>query len=446
MSQKSSANAGNIAKFKVGNLPDDLASVVLDIQYKENILQSSVKVEVDIEETGLTSEGSFSMLDHPSNPIRGGEEVILEIEDAQRVPNKLSFKKEKLLYVNGVGRVLPTTQNVSYRMDLCPREFLANNQTRIVRRYDGQISNNIRKILTETGGIETEKDIETDITAIPYNFIGNDKKPFSVCKWLCPKAIPAMVVGGKSTIGGASGYFFFENYDGFKFKAVDKILEGNPVKRYIMTGKPAEEPPGYDGKITDVSIGRFINLEQNLNLGLYANQSIFFDYYMMEYKIRNYNIDSNMKDKVRNTGKKDLGWVHEAFRKGPSRLMTHILDVGTLPAGRSTEEQLKTWKEHPERPTYDAANSMVQSIMRYGQLFNIQTNVTISGDFSLRAGDLIYCDFPTTSVDSRSKNDPNKETGGIYMIAGLCHRMTKGKTSTNLTLVRDTFGRIPFKD
>jgi len=106
---------------------------------------------------------------------------------------------------------------------------------------------------------------------------------------------------------------------------------------------------------------------------------------------------------------------------------------------------LETWKSRLKEPTYDAPNTMVQSIMRYNQLFTIKSEIIIAGDFSLRAGDLIYCDFPELSTDKKS-NTNNKEsaTGGIYMIASLCHRITPRETYTSLTLVRDTFGRKPF--
>jgi len=436
--------AGDITKFTIGDSPD-FSAIVQELKYYESVFQPSTEVRVVILETGMTDTekiGPRGVLD--SLPIRGGEEVLLSIEDNQENPNKLSFKKEKSLYVNRIGGIEPGTQKDLYTMDFCSREYLANNQTRVVKRYDGRINSNVVKILTENGGIQTKKKIDTDVTAVPYNFIGNDKKPFHVCSWLASKAIPAMVVDGKSSIGGAAGYFFFETYDGYKFKAVDKLLEGKPLKRYILTGKPDTPPAGYTGKLISAKIDRYIDLERNLNLGTYANRSIFFDQYGFSYQVRDYNIEDNQKDKVKNTGKHDLGWVHEAFTKGPSRLMSHILDVGTLPSGRSTEEQLKHWKDHPDTPTFDAANSMVQGMMRYDQLFTIKTDVIIAGDFSLRAGDLIYCDFPTLTVDHNKET--NKETGGIYMIASLCHRLTRGDCYTSLTLVRDTFGRIPFKD
>ena len=122
--------------------------------------------------------------------------------------------------------------------------------------------------------------------------------------------------------------------------------------------------------------------------------------------------------------------------------MSHIPDVGTLPSGENPEAQLKEWKSNPRGSGYDADNLMVQSIMRYNQLFSIKLNVMIAGNFQLRAGQLIHCEFPETTV--QHQQDPNTELGGIYMIASLCHRITPQDTFTSLTLVRDTFGRTSF--
>ena len=435
--------AGDITKFKIGDSPD-FSPVVQELKYYESVFQPSIEVQAYIMETGMTDTnkvGPRGVLD--SLPIRGGEEVLLSIEDNQESPNKLAFKGNKSLYVNRISGIDPGTQKDIYTLEFCPREYLTNNQTRVVKRYDGKISDNVSKILKET--IKTKKRLDSDATAVPYNFIGNDKKPFHVCSWLAPKAIPELMKNGKSSIGGAAGYLFFETFDGYKFKAVDKLLEGKPLKRYILTGKPDTPPPGYTGKIISAKINRYIDLERNLNLGTYANRSIFFDHYAMGYQVRDYNINDNQKDKVSNAGKQELGQnINKEFTKGPSRLMSHILDLGALPAGKTPKEQLEKWKKKPELPNYDASNVMVQAMMRYDQLFTIKTDVMIAGDFSLRAGDLVHCDFPALSLEPNKET--NKQTGGIYMIASLCHRLTRGDCYTSLSLVRDTFGRIPFKE
>ena len=81
---------------------------------------------------------------------------------------------------------------------------------------------------------------------------------------------------------------------------------------------------------------------------------------------------------------------------------------------------------------------MVQSIMRYNQLFTVKTDITIPGDFSIKAGDFIECDFPKLAGDE--VKDVNPETKGTYMVASVWHRITPKSTTSSLSLVRDSFG------
>ena len=172
----------------------------------------------------------------------------------------------------------------------------------------------------------------------------------------------------------------------------------------------------------------------------------------MNYKVRKFSVDEaggsnenegGSKGKIVTAGADEIDSVADEFRLPVSRLMNRVLDVGTLPAGKNIDEQLKAWKDDPEQSTYDATQTMVQSVMRYNQMFSIKINIKIAGDFSLRAGDMIYCEFPELTTDP---NTPvNKGSGGLYMISSLCHNLTPRETYTSLTLVRDTFGRKPFK-
>ena len=54
-----------------------------------------------------------------------------------------------------------------------------------------------------------------------------------------------------------------------------------------------------------------------------------------------------------------------------------------IPRGITSDAQLKNWKDNREVSNYDAERSMVQSVMRYNQLFSIQTNITIPLDLSI---------------------------------------------------------------
>ena len=77
--------------------------------------------------------------------------------------------------------------------------------------------------------------------------------------------------------------------------------------------------------------------------------------------------------------------------------------------------------------------------MRMNQLFSQKTTVTIPGDFSLHAGDSIFFDPPAEKAGGT--DDVNQESGGLYIIADLCHFVTPKETYTKMNLIRDSFGR-----
>ena len=445
---RSSTRAGSIDKFEIAGLVD-LTPGITKLSYYENVLSNSHTLNVDIVESGdvdsseLPTKGLLNAL-----PLSGGECCDIKIKD--NIGNSLDFVKEKSFYINRVRNVNPGTQSDSYTLDFCSREALANELCRVVKRYDEKISDNVKKILTEntsgTVGLKTQKKVNCDETLEPYNFIGNYRKPFTVCTWLASKSIPVNA-GDK---GGACGFLFYETYDGFNFKSIDALFEQEYKFKYTYTNS-TELPKGYNGKILNYSIDRNIDLLSNLAFGTYSNTSLFFDFYANDYQRRNFNVDSSgsaesdgggSKGKIVSGGTKDFKGVSSKFRTAPSRLMNHVLDIGTLPSGENADEQLKTWRENRDKPTSDPLNTMVQSLMRYNQLFNIKINIMIPGNFSLRAGDLIHCDFPELSVQNSGMVD--QISGGIYMISSLCHRVTPKDCFTSLTLVRDTFGRKPY--
>ena len=461
MTQNSPDQAANIIKLKISsNFGDgaiDISGGVVDFQYYESVLSNHVTCTITVMETGFEMDksgkpkASKGLID--SLPIRGGERVDIIMED--NYGNEL--KIDEGLYVNRLRDVDAGTSQDLFFMDLASKEYFANEQTRVTKRYEGSISQNVEKILKDVLLVESKPDV--DETAEPYNFIGNDKKPFYICTWLASKSIPQMKSpDGKTATGGSAGYLFFQTREGFHFKSIDKIFSGEPVKKYIFNNSP-DLPDGFDAKILLTDIESDIDLNEKLTLGTYHNRSIFFDFYALNYTVRDYklgdssgvgdNIASSSlnngskatSSKITPAGKKIDDLIAEEFTQSPSRLMTHILDVGTQPTGSTVEDQLEHWKENRAEPNFKAMDTMQTSIMRYNQLFTIKTNIIIPGDFSIKAGDVVFCDFPELS--GSDKKDTNPESGGLYMVAHVCHKVTSGSTTTSLALVRDSYGKKP---
>ena len=152
MATKESTRQGNIREFVLSQAKDegksiDIADILSDVKYYEDVLSNSISLTVIIAETGgsdVNSMGNTGILD--GLPVRGGEPCNIVIEDHEG--NVLKFKDENKLYVNRVRNVIAGTQKDVYAIDFTSRELLANEQCRVVKRYEGKISDNVKDILT----------------------------------------------------------------------------------------------------------------------------------------------------------------------------------------------------------------------------------------------------------------------------------------------------------
>ena len=458
MSENAPESAGNIVKFQISsNFTDyavELSAGVVDFRYYENVLANNVTASATIVETGYQSDDSGGAGGKQSTvdglPIRGGERTDITIEDAYG--NELTL--EEGLYVNRLRDVDPGTSKDVYYLDFASKEFFANEQTRVVKRYEGNIGDNVEKILKDV--LKVTSDIEIDNTAVPYNFIGNDRKPFYVCTWLASKSIPEIATeDAKTGIKGAAGYLFFQTRDGYHFKSIDKTFTGKPKKKFIFNNS-TQLPEGYDAKVLTYDINSDIDVGKNLMMGMYNNRSIFFDPLVFNYEVRSFPkaevpqvegdiiveevpTEDDYLSLTENAGEEPVSkLIPDEFRQSPTRFMSFITDNGVMPSGIDSQEQLNTWSSEKTKDNYDFKNTASQSIMRYSQLFTVKTEITIPGDFTIKAGDVIQCDFPDLS--GSEVKGVNPETKGIYMVASVCHRITPTSSSTSLSLVRDSFG------
>lgn len=420
---------------------------VTELYYYENILSETIRVQATFADTGNlapANDGSGAKIGlDQALKLGNGEKVYLEFEDGEKpTPNKLSFTTDtNALYINQKEKISEHTQKNVYIIEMVSKEYLVNESVRVIKRYDGKISDSVNKILREV--VKTEKDLDIELTENKFNFIGTNKKPFWNILWLAKKSIPQK----QSASGKTAGYFFFETYDGFKFKSVDTLLSetgeggsGNKVryKSYIFNNSDSSTVPlGYDGKILSYESANTGDFQNNLMMGTYNATNKGFN--AKESSYRENPIDSVIQEPAVTFAGTEFNFVNSLFTENPSRISYSFDSVGFLPDGKNLQEQLKRSTDLD----LDKSKIVNQSSMRYNQIFTIQLNITIAGDFSLRAGDIIFCDFPEVSSKKTPTNNPRMS--GIYMISALCHRISNQQTHTSLELIRDSYGRKPNK-
>ena len=177
-----------------------------------------------------------------------------------------------------------------------------------------------------------------------------------------------------------------------------------------------------------------IQAQEKYQIGAFGTRLVTFDPFNCFYDVK-VQTSEEAKSGVKLAGK-ELPKFNDKFSTEElfTRTTYMLIDKGTLPTG-DTNQQI----EKSQLQNFDVQNILNQSIRRYNQVFSNMETITIAADFSLHAGDAIYIDIPSVQQDKGS--DVNRQTGGLYIIAELCHYISPRNTFTKLNLIRDSFGR-----
>lgn len=439
-------NKANITRFNVypnsGGDPVSIQGGIAELSYYEDIMSPTLRVSASIVDTGRAktaddgSKGQISASD--SIKLTGMERCEIELVDA--LNQRITLND---IHISSRKRLTEKLKDIEF-LEIVSKEYLKNESLRVVKRYDGRISDSVQSILKEV--LETNKTLDIELTQNERSFIGTTKKPFWFITWLATQSIPQK----EGSVGKTAGYFFYETHKGYKFKSIDNLLSQAydmtevlsesqstlkvKYKSYIYTNTTSSIiPVGYSGKIIDYNFNDTSDMRDKLLMGTFNSSVNLFNSFESSFNCNPLDI------KIQESGVTYAGTeygknLNDLFIDNVSRYFTSNEAIGSLkPVSQSKE--------------YDVKKSEVlsTSASRYNQLFTIKINITIPSDFSLEAGELIFVDFPEQST----KPNPtyHKRMSGVYMISALCHRITTGKDDwqaiTSLELIRDSYGRKP---
>ena len=407
----------------------DLSPGTIQFNYYESLFSDTIKADLTFIDSGDSvgvERGGSNVSVYQGLPLVGTERVEVVMKDNKQVAIGESPKLK--LYVNKINPQLSDNQRNMVGLSLVSKEYLMDKKTNVNERFDGKISDTIGVLLVDDKFIGTEKNVDIESTSNNFNFIGNNKHPMYLMNWLSKKSVSEQ----NQTIGESAGYFLYETYDGFKFKSIDGLFAQKPKKSYIYNNTELL-PAGYDGKALTYKKDNNVHAESKFKFGAYHTRAILFDPFTTFYEVREKQVDQEQLT----MGGKELPTLNPEFEKeldSFTRTSYFVLDTGTMPAGTS-EQQLEKSKEE-NFPYADISN---QANQRYNQFVSAKASITISGDFSLRAGDAIFLDVPKLESEQTTTIDPTD--GGLYIITELCHFISTKGTFTKLNLVRDSFGR-----
>ncbi len=406
----------------------DLTSSILSVDYFEDILSPSVYMVAKC----INKYGPVSGL-----PIRGGEEIELDIDTAFG-DFKFLGEDESLRVYKVVGQE-GTRFGENFTLMITTQERLKNELSRCMKKYTGKISESVKDVLTND--LKTTKFLDENIeeSANAYKWMGSMRKPFKVLEWLCPKSLS--VRGGESDpdpngsvneeARETMGYFFYENKEGFNFKSIDKLTElvgsarEENVYRYNYTGKVIKSAEFANNlKILDYSFDKNIDLRVSLRFGMFMNQTYLFNIDDNKVTIYNYDIEEHIGNKKMT--KQDGLSIPPELAENYSRIHVRVTDNGVMNPGGGTET------------TGRSPADVAKANARYNLMFTQALNILVPCNINLKVGDVIHCEF--SEMDSGKSKEPDKEISGRYLVRELRHHFSPTQNTTSLKLMRDSYG------
>ena len=349
--------------------------------------------------------------------IFGGEyiDIIIQIDGFDDF--KLT-QKDHNLFCNSVKDVVTTENKQMASLDFISVEAIINETARVNKKFTGNVSQTVFEVLIgDKKGLQTSKKLNKDEAANSYSFVGNLKKPFDTIAWLQPKT-------QSSTKN--FGFLFYENFDGYHFKSIEKLLEQEPSFTYTHTDKPYDQETGAF-KILQNKMVQTNDIGMNLRMGMYANRTIYVDIVNQTKEIVDFKItDFNLKRPPK---------LLNGIEDFPTRLMLRVNDFGVAQKGSKKKDQ---------QPESELAVYQNKSYIRNNLLFSQSFKISTSLNPDLRVGQVIEIKLPVKKGDGESKtdsygNDRTNDPSGKYLISGLRQIIGGQKSETQLTLIRDVF-------
>jgi hypothetical protein len=428
----------------------EITNMILRFDYLESIDQPLVEGKLKLVDTG---ENLISSL-----PLQGFETVKIKVETT-------NGEMEYELKVYKIFDRFAFDRYQEYTLGLVPLTALKNESVKVPLTLSGTPTAVVNKLLTEFLEVPSTK-LQLEASSNKIKFCPGKKTPFAIIKSIQSKTLsqsaknaPSPPVTdsstttsstGDSTVGnlvGSSGYFFYENKEGYNFQSIDKLnsLKKNPPIA-IYTQENAQVGGDTRNKILDIDFDSEIDMLAKLRTGAFSSVIAYYNYSTGAYEEYCFSLKKNFNHMEHLGSQSGLPSGQSELSTAPTRIMSVLIDHETWFDGKeiaSTEQKdggKKTTAEFPDYQKYYTA----QSISREYSLNNQQVRLTVPVNPNLMVGKTIEIRIPhQVPTKHRLANMYDPEHSGVYLIATVDHAYApkNAQAFSFLTLIRDSYGR-----
>lgn len=448
MSSKYELKSVKIIDPKTGKYGADFSATVAEISIVESIDFPGIRATISVTD----STGSYTK-------FIGNELLQLQFT----LPD-LKQSKSYVFKIYRVGPIIRLEKRAKYNIECISEESYMNESKNVFGSFkEKKVSEIVKQLLTDDKvGMKISKDKQNDKyieeTKDKFKCVIPNLRVFDAINWLAGKAVRK---DKKGTFYQA-GFIFFENYDGFQFKSFDKIIEDAvKFKEYTCkSGNKIVHPVYryYPKKITNDSVdvgviesitypdvfnhsipirnGSYAGVFGTLALDVIPNSKLSTpSNKQLPYQYQNWSL-TKVYDSQSHLGNINpfKSTAEDVRLNNPRRIrmrpnMIHAWD-------KTGDENIKLGTGEIQQRTEDTA---IYIFCRKMTFEAVKLQIRVAGNCALHVGNPLTVEIPNMLSDG-GKVEMDTIYTGVYIIAGVRHKIGGDVMHTELVLVKDSLG------
>lgn len=395
----------------------NLNEVVLEFSYYESLFSPTISASVILNDASGLLNGF---------PIIGDEDLELSFRNST---NDDAIDVKLRSYKVG-ARTRTAERAVVYPVFFASQRAVRNPKTEVLSFYEGKISDFIK---TFPNFVEVEE------TEGSYRYVPTGETFFDTVKILGREA--------KSLQHRSSSYIFYELSDGYRFITLESLFNKPTAKKYYyLIGNVDREIP-QDVIISKLEQVKSADLVEGMESGLYGNTTSAIDPLRKVFNSKTFNYFSRRSNDGFNATKHIpqapslLQSRRSSFAFGSETahekyFVSDLNDVAGIPYIKEYDPEAETFVRH--RHQFAGVETSLRS-----QAKSIKYQISVPGDSSRHAGDIIEILFPEPDATKSSLYQYDKYLAGRFLVTGVQHLyQTNKEYVTVMECVKDSLEEI----
>jgi hypothetical protein len=338
---------------------------------------------------------------------------------------KLGVIKGRFYIYKITEREYIAEKSLVYQLHFISVEAVADLNNYTSRAYEGKISDIVGKIIKDTPGLQSDKNLIIESTKNNTKFVSNYWSPVKNINYLLQQA---------TNPNNSTTYTFFENRAGFNFVSLDYLNDFNPYQEFIYGTSHDDILKGGGSvrniqrdykKVLDLSVPTGFDYIDRLRSGTYASRMIVHDLTTKRYKTVNYDYLAKF-----NEGKETR------LNKFPITSDTVVAKVNATIMSQEIANQV--FSGYGDVSNYKTTQDRV-SRMKQAESFKVSIKVKGRTDYTvgMKVKLTVYTPQPTGASDT-PEQVLDKMHSGNYLISAINHVIDKESHECFMELIKDS--------